>query len=273
VGSLVSIGLFSHDMERSVTREARSLMGGDVEVRLSHPLTPSAETILRELQTRGIISTHISELVSMAATFSPGPESETEGRGRTTHIVELKAVQAGYPLYGKLKVTPSSGVADLLSPQPPAQPGEGTPSVGSAPHAPLFGAIVQPALLLKMGTAVGNRIKIGEATFVIRGIIEKEPDRVASLFSLGPRIMISQEGLEAAALIKPGSRVRERYLLRLPPELATDTVVSELRARMASESARVLSYREAQPQLRRFLEQVAGYACWPQLGHVSPLIS
>ena len=110
-----------------------------------------------------------------------------------------------------------------------------------------------------MGLAVGDRLTIGQARFTITGVLRKEPDRAVNLFSLGPRVMISRQGLAATDLIKPGSRVRERYLLRVPETAATEPLLFELRGRLAGESARVIPFREAQPQLRRFLDQLTRY--------------
>jgi putative ABC transport system permease protein len=239
VGALVSIALFARNLEQSVTQEARGLMAADLEVRLSHRLSEAGQSLVRGLSTRGVAMIHVSELVAMAA-----------GKGQT-QIIELKAVEEGYPFYGKLRVEPDRPLADLL-----ASPSQ---TLGTRQHDPSLGAIVQESLLLKMGLAIGDPLKIGEATFVITGIIKKEPDRVASLFSLGPRVLVSQEGLAVTDLIKPGSRVRERYLLRLSPGSSPEPLLYELRGRLTGESARVLSYREAQPQLRRSLEQLTRY--------------
>ncbi|RPH77505.1 MAG: FtsX-like permease family protein [Nitrospiraceae bacterium] len=82
---------------------------------------------------------------------------------------------------------------------------------------------------------------------------------MANAFTLGPRVMIAQEGLVAADLIKPGSRVRERYLVKTPPAMPLEPLLSELRDRLAADSARVSSYRSAQSQLRQFLEQLSRY--------------
>jgi putative ABC transport system permease protein len=110
-----------------------------------------------------------------------------------------------------------------------------------------------------MGLSVGDQLKIGQAMFLITGIVRIEPDRMANAFSLGPRVMIAQEGLQAAELIKPGSRVRERYLVKMPSDMPVEPLFSELRGRLAADSARISSYHTAQPQLRRFLDQLSRY--------------
>ena len=70
---------------------------------------------------------------------------------------------------------------------------------------------------------------------------------------------MSREGLHAAELVKVGSRIRERYLLKIPTTMAPEPLLYELRGRLAPDSARVSSYRDAQPQLKQSLEQLTRY--------------
>jgi putative ABC transport system permease protein len=259
VGALVGVSLFSVNVERAVTREARGLMGGDIEIRLSRPMSEKGDAVLRSLADRGIAVLHISELVGMAATTTGNPTPQTQ-------IIELKAVESGYPFYGNLQFEPQRPLMELLSQSacPKFQTSNSKPD--RSHYSPLatrqgtcYGAIVQQSLLIRLGLSVGDRFKVGEAAFIITGILRKEPDRVAGPFNLGPRAMISREGLTAAELIKPGSRVRERYLVKLPLAMPAQPLLYELRGRLTDESARVTSYRDAQPQLKQFLDQLTRY--------------
>src|SRR5207245_2457600 len=101
VAALVGVDLFAANLERAIQREARSLMGADVELRTTRPLTSEAEGVLMKLDGRGIARMQVSELVAMAAVPSG------------TQLVELKAVEPGYPFYGKLRVDPE----DALTPK------------------------------------------------------------------------------------------------------------------------------------------------------------
>mgnify|MGYP001420056353 CR=1 FL=1 len=56
----------------------------------------------------------------------------------------------------------------------------------------------------------------GSITVQIRNTITIEPDRVASVFSLGPRMMINLDALRQSGLIQPGSQLRYHYKLTLP---------------------------------------------------------
>jgi putative ABC transport system permease protein len=243
VGAVVGVSLFAAHVEHAVSRQAKSLLGGDLEIRSSHPLSAESRSILDALDQRAISRTHVSELVAMAARAT-----ERSTAAQATQIVELKAVEPGYPLYGVLKIDPSAPLERLLF-----------PDRSQCETVACHGAVVQEALLLRMGLTIGNRLKIGKAEFVITGLVRTEPDRMANAFSLGPRVIISGAGLKASALVQPGSRVRERELLRLAPDMPLEPLRAELRGRLAADHVRVSGYRDAQPQLKQFLEQLSRY--------------
>ncbi|MDT7042712.1 ABC transporter permease [Candidatus Nitronereus thalassa] len=249
VGSVVGVDLFATNVERMILGDARSLLGGDLEIRLARPLDESGETVLASIRDRKIEVTHVRELVGMSAV-----QEKVRADGLTenptfpsTQLVEIKAVEPNYPLYGQVEVAPKQPLHALLS------------SSSSCPTKPCFGIVVQDSLLITLGKEVGSSIKIGQAWFEIRGVLLKEPDRVASAFSLGPRVIISVEALEATELVQVGSRIRQRYLLRVPESIILGSLQGELQGRLAKEGARVSSFREAQPRIRKFLEQLTTY--------------
>jgi putative ABC transport system permease protein len=152
VSALVGVGSFADSLERTVARSAKSLMGGDVEIRSTQPLPLPLEDAAGPA--RGAAVTRVRELVAMAQT---GPAS--------TQLVELKAVEPGYPFYGAL-VTDPPGPLDRLI-------GEGR-------------ALVHESFLARLGLRVGDRFRVGQAELTVAGVIVKEPDRAVGVFSLGP---------------------------------------------------------------------------------------
>ena len=88
VGALVGVSLFGANVERAVTKEARGLLGGDLEIRLSRSISPTSQAVMDSLGDRGIAVTHVSELVAMAARAEQSAVS-----GQATQIIELKAVE------------------------------------------------------------------------------------------------------------------------------------------------------------------------------------
>lgn len=254
VGTLVGVGLFAANVERAVAREARGLMGGDLEIRLTRPISAHGQEIVRSLKRRGIDVIHASELVAMGSRLGPRTFPSPPSYAVPTQVIELKAIEPSYPFYGTLKTDPSRPVSQLIARRP-----DGCTVTGRVQKTDCYGAIVQDSLLIKMGLQVGDELKIGQAVLTIAGTLKHEPDRVATAFSLGPRVMISQDALRSADLVKPGSRVRERYLLRVPSEVQLDPLLTELRGRLAGDSVQVSTFREAQPQLRRFLDHLTRY--------------
>jgi len=225
VSALVGVGSFADSLERTVARSAKSLMGGDVEIRSTQPL-PEDPAALAAPGSGPPAVTRLRELVAMA---QASPDE--------TQLVELKAVERGYPLYGTL-VTDPAGPLDRL--------------IGGGR------VLVHDSLLTRLGLRVGDRLRIGDALLTIAGRIVTEPDRAVGVFSLGPRVMIAAEDLDRTGLVRPGSRVRYRTLFRLPAGADPAAFREALAARLPA-AQRVHTYAQAQPGLRRFWDQLTMY--------------
>ena len=78
VGAVVGIELFATNVETLILRDARSLLGGDLEIRAAHQLSESGRETVAALRDRNVDVTHVKELVAMAAVPSVEP-SRTSG--------------------------------------------------------------------------------------------------------------------------------------------------------------------------------------------------
>jgi putative ABC transport system permease protein len=226
VAALVAVGSLSVELARTVSREAKTLLGGDVEVRSARSIPDAVAAAARDLERRGARLAETREMVGMA-------------RGAAgSLLVEVKAVDGDYPLYGRLDTDPTGSLAALLGND---------------------GVLVEPSLLARLGLRPGDRFALGEATLVVRGRIVSEPDRPSTLVSLGPRVLISADTLARSGLAAPGSRVRHRILVRLPDRVAPAEARERLAAAVDDPSIRVSAYDEGQAGLRRFLQQLGTY--------------
>jgi putative ABC transport system permease protein len=246
VGAIVAVDLFAVNVEQVILGDTRALLGGDVEVSWRRAISDKSRRVLDSLTDRDILLSHVTELAAMATVNSPN--SQTPLTKSASQLVELKAIDAAYPLYGLLVVEPDLPTAELLD---PLQSGCG--------RSPCFGALAQESLLIRLNLTVGSELRIGQASFLITAVLKKEPDRIANGFSLGPRVMISREALEATALVQTGSRIQERYRLSISDATSLEPLMGELRGRLSQEGAQVSSFRDAQPRLRRFLDQLNLY--------------
>lgn len=226
VFAISAIGSFTAAANRGLLADAGALLGGDFEVRLTHrPITPEQEAFLRQ---RGAFSTAL-ELRSMVRSLKDDQRA----------LVELKAVDRTYPLYGELLSNPAQPLAAALE----FRDGQ-------------FGALAEEALLERLQLRIGDRLQLGEITFTLRGVLTREPDRNINVFSLGPRLLVSQEGLAASGLLQPGSLVNYAYRLRLPLRDVAEALRVELQTAFPDAGWRLRSWREAAPRVRYFLDRM-----------------
>ncbi|MET3435598.1 FtsX-like permease family protein [Sphingomonas sp. 1185] len=175
VGALAAIGSLSDAIGGELAARGRVILGGDVEFAVSQRQADRLE--LAAMQAAGRVSETIrmqSMAVSPDGTIAP---------------VQLKAVDAAYPLYGRLTL------AD-----------------GRAVRAPGAGGVwIGRALAERLSLTPGARLRFGTAWFRVGGIIADEPDRLGEGFTLGPVAIVSRAGLDRTGLVQPGSLYDSRY--------------------------------------------------------------
>src|SRR5215469_4018279 len=186
VAAIAAIGSVAATVAASIKDDARDLLGGDADARLAYREADPKE---REFLAR---SGSVSEVATMRAM------ARTEDGARRT-LIELKAVDRAYPLYGAMELQPLQDTSAALSSRDGA-----------------YGAVVDPAILGRLGLAIVDHVKIGEAVLQIRATIVREPDAASSGLIFGPRVLISAQALSATGLIRPGALVTYHYRLRLP---------------------------------------------------------
>lgn len=227
VGALTGVRGFSRAFHRLLLREARTLMAGDISVR-TFLLPTAAEThAMNEVAALGAPYTWITETISMAAADPSKPPV----------LAGVKAVDPQrYPWYGRVRLQPAAELRDALKPDT---------------------VVVSDDLLMRLNVSVGDSIRIGGQPFRIAGVVKEEPDRMVGNLNVGPRIMISREGLDRANLILPGSRAAERFLFKLPPTLSVDAVRARLKK--AFPESQIVDFREAHPILQQGLNQATTF--------------
>ena len=228
VAAIAGVGSLSHALLTGLAEDAREILGGDIAIRVVHEPAGAAEQ--RWLATEGDIARTI-EMRAMA-------RADTATASRT--LVELKAADDVWPLFGTLTTSPALPRAALFARQ-------GT----------LWGAAVDANLLDRLGVAVGDTVRIGEAHFQIRATIDREPDRASGsgLFSLGPRVLIAYQAIADTELIQPGSLAYYHYRIRLPAGTDAGAWVTQLRTVFPDAAWRVSTLDNASPQLKRLIDR------------------
>jgi putative ABC transport system permease protein len=229
VGVAAIVGLRSviQNIRDTLSREARSLIGADIVVQSPRDWTGATGDRLDALLASAPVLQR-TQVIETATMVKP-----VEGTGLDlVRLVELRAVEAGYPFYGT--VTLESGRPyshDLL-----------------AGH----GVIVQPEVLAQLGVRVGDAIVIAGQPFVIRDVMTKDRVQRRGGFSLGPRVYVDLADLRQTPLLGYGSRASHQILLRVAP-LGVDTLTTRLREAFERETVTVQSWRTLNDRVGKLL--------------------
>jgi putative ABC transport system permease protein len=183
VAALTAVGFFADRLNTGLARDARQLLGGDAIVSSDRPTPP--ELIARAHQ----LGLRVATMTSFPSMGRAGDE-----RGGASKLVSVKAVSAGYPLRGQLRIAPAPGAPDRAA--------TGVPERGTV--------WVDPGLLDALGLRMNDVLLLGDAQLRITQVIALEPDRGAGFMSFSPRVMLHEADLAATALIQPASRVTYR---------------------------------------------------------------
>jgi putative ABC transport system permease protein len=232
VMAVAGVSSVASGLANGLARQGRVILGGDLAFSLSLREATAAE--------RGFLQRHGH--VSLAATMRAMARSQ-DGRAA---LVEVKAVDASYPLYGTVELDPHQPLGEVLAHRDGA-----------------FGAAADPALLARLDLAPGARVAIGSTTIQIRAALQSEPDKLAGGLGFGPRLLISEEALRATELLRPGSVVRWHYRLRLAGNDETDAAIRAVTTAAKAQSPEagweIRSRANASPSLAQNVERFTQY--------------
>ncbi|WP_321474402.1 FtsX-like permease family protein [uncultured Paludibaculum sp.] len=223
VGALTGVRGFSAAFHEALRREARTLMAADLTIRQFTPFSPAQDAEIQSWLKKGAQLTRITETVSMLS-----------AEGATPALVSVKAVDPNaYPYYGKVRLDPEQPLSKALTPDTVA---------------------VSDDLLLRLNLSVGSTVKLGEAQFRVCGVVRMEPDRMTGSLNVGPRIMITREGLDRTGLMTFGSRASHRFLFKLPAQGIPVAQMFDALKKAFPESM-VVDYRDTHPLITRALDR------------------
>ncbi len=112
-------------------------------------------------------------------------------------LASIRAVSAGFPLYGEIRISDSR----FADPYPVS-------------HGPKPGHVwIAGTGLDRLGMQTGEFITLGERSLLIDKVIVQEPDQQAGFYSMNPRALIHLDDLQDAGVLGEGSRYRHNLLV------------------------------------------------------------
>ncbi|MGI9435584.1 MAG: ABC transporter permease, partial [Geminicoccaceae bacterium] len=218
--------------------DSAALLGGDIKIQSTNQ--PVEEETLAALLPE--VPSPRNDVVRTNAMAYAGGSS---GEGRRV-VVGLKAVDDAYPLIGTVALDPPElTMSDALSDQ---------------------GAAVERGLLARLGIEIGSAIRIGEADFTVRAVVDREPDRVGGFISIGPRVFIHLDDLAKTAVIQPGSLARYGYRFALPSGLDAAPILRRIKQENPEVRWQASGVRDIQPRVTRVVDRLASYLTIAGLG-------
>ncbi|MFM7350172.1 MAG: ABC transporter permease [Erythrobacter sp.] len=221
--ALAAIGTLSSAISRELAASGQQLLGGDLEVTVwQRDLTPDERAALEGY---GTVSSgfRMQAMASTAEAAAP---------------VELKAVDAKWPMFGRLTLADGRKV--------------GAPSGSDA--------WIARSALERLGIKVGDTFRIGSATVRAAGVIADEPDRLSEGFQLGPTIIVAADVPAKAGLTQPGALYESKHRVAFKPGAGSPDAVEEAVTRQFPKAGFTIRTRDkASPGAERFVRQMSDF--------------
>jgi len=231
VGSIVALRSMIQNLNRAVAGEARSLMTADAQIETTREWTEEALAKIDRVARPPLVEAR-TETIEAPTMLRPADPSR-EG----ALMVEVKGIERGFPLYGDFRLE------------------DGRPFDFSLLEN--GGAVVAPQLLERLGLRDGDRVRVGEREFEIRGVTREEPGSGGG-FRLGPRVFVAKADLESAGLTGFGSRARRKILFKTE-DGRMDELVRGLRAELGNNVFNVRSYKDSEENLGEQFTRAENY--------------
>jgi putative ABC transport system permease protein len=228
VAALSGVKGFGYAFKGMLLKNAKQLIAADLQAQTWGTITPEQLSAFEKIGAKYGTMTRVTETISMAAS----------AHAHVPQMVSVKSVNPDvYPYYGKLKISPNEPISELLK-------SDST-------------VVVTPELLLRFKVRPGDTIRLGGKEFHIAGTLLSEPDRLASGFGPGMRVLISRAGLERTGLIQFGSRAAQRFLFKLKPGVNLETIESQLKG--VVHRVFISDYREGSPAVGKAIDNTTTF--------------
>lgn len=232
VAAIAAVGSARAAIEAGLSREAAALLGGDAQVEFAYRFADDAERAWIDGAAEAVSG--IVDFRSMATVPRPGGEERL--------LVQVKAVDGAYPLYGRV------GLA-----------GGGTLAAALAARDGLPGLVAEAGLVDRLGLHPGDVVRLGTQDFRLADTLTSEPDASTGGFAFGPRVIVALPALGASGLLAPGSMFDSAYRLRLVPGADLAALRAEAEARFGDAGLQWRDRGAGAPRIGRFVDRLGSF--------------
>jgi putative ABC transport system permease protein len=226
VAAIAAAGSTAEAFRHGLASQAREILGGDLRVAVDERRFTVPERNAFE------------KLGEVA--YAIGVRAMAQSPSGQRRMVELRGVSDAYPLAGVVKLEGANDLHHVFESQNGA-----------------WGAAVEGPLLERLGLKVGDVFVIGQTPFVVRAVLDSEPDRLGRGFALGPRVLTSLTAVEHGGFLDPTlPPPGEVARIGLNPGERPEGVIKALRKQFPTSQFDIRERNEAAPGAKELIAQL-----------------
>lgn len=199
VAALVAVGSLRDNLRAAIEDQTKILLGADLSVTSRAKLTDEANAFIT-----GLGGEQSREIAFNSMLVLPGAENQTR-------LVQVRAIEGGFPFYGTFDTAPAGARARLQD---------------GGLH-----ALVEQGVMVQFGLKPGDKVKLGSAEFIVAGSVLAVPGESAAVATLAPRVFIPLSAVSDTGLLQAGSLARHRVYFKFAPGYDVEALVRDLRER------------------------------------------
>jgi putative ABC transport system permease protein len=225
IAALTAVGSLGSNLERAIEEQAKSLLGADLVIGSRQPFGAEEDTLFREIGGEQSREVTFSSMIFF-----------TSGKG--TRLVQVRAIEGGFPFYGALETEPPAAAEDFRR---------------------TGGALVEESLLTQFDAKVGDEIRLGTLKTRIVGRLKKVPGETVAFASIAPRVYIAMSEVPRSGLLREGSLARYRVSFKLPPGIDAEKLAKQLKPRLDQNRLSHNTVAERKRDLGRSMDNLYSY--------------
>jgi putative ABC transport system permease protein len=231
VAAIAAVGTVREAIQAGLSREGAVILGGDAQMSFTYRMATEDE--------RAFMA-QIADTVSETVDFRSMVVVDRDG-GMERGLTQVRGVDGAYPIHGEVVLEPSMPLAEALA-------------ITDRP-----GAVMDRLLIDRLALEVGDVFRLGTQEFELRAVLVEEPDGASGGFGLGPRSLVSLEGLEGSGLLSPGTLYDSQYRLGLPPGSDLAALRAEAVAQFEDTGMRWRDSRNGAPGVQEFVDRIGAF--------------
>ncbi len=200
IAALVAIYTLNNNLLKELDNQAATLIGADLEISSNKPVAPSIKGLVDSLGDQKSEERRFASMVYFQATGG-------------SRLIQVRALQGGFPYYGKLETEPAAGAQTFRNGQQ---------------------ALVDRTLMLQYGAKPGDTIKLGNLSFTIAGSLLSAPGQTALTTSVAPVVYIPLQYLQQTGLEQKGSIVNYRFYFKYNRPVSMQQLTEKIGPRLAA---------------------------------------